>query len=68
MTSGIYCIKNKKTDQMYIGLSKNIEKGCKQHCKKSEQSIRIDRIINQEDKNKVIINYLHDQDLSWRIL
>ena len=51
MTSGIYCIKNKKTDQMYIGLSKNIEERWKQHCKKSEQSIRIDRIINQEDKN-----------------
>lgn len=68
MTSGVYCIKNKKTDRMYIGLSKNIEERWKQYCKKSEQSIRIDRIINQEDKNKVIINYLHDQDLSWRIL
>lgn len=68
MTSGVCCIKNKKTDRMYIGLSKNIKERWKQHCKKSEQSIRIDRIINQEDKNKVIINYLHDQDLSWRIL
>lgn len=51
MTCGIYCIKNKKTNQMYIGLSKNIEKRWKEHCKKSMQSIQIDRIINQEGIN-----------------
>lgn len=32
MTSGIYKIENKKTGQIYIGQSKNIEKRFKQHC------------------------------------
>lgn len=32
MTSGIYKIENKKTGQIYIGQSKNIEKRFKKHC------------------------------------
>ena len=32
MTSGIYKIENKKTGQIYIGQSKNIEKRFKRHC------------------------------------
>lgn len=33
MTSGIYKIENKKTGQIYIGQSKNIERRFRHHCR-----------------------------------
>lgn len=52
MTCGIYMIKNKKTGQMYIGQSINIEQRFNEHCKSNciEDSY-IDRAINKHGKN-----------------
>ena len=47
MTSGIYIIENKKTGQIYIGQSKNIEQRFKRHC--SAPPIDVDIAINGED-------------------
>lgn len=60
MTSGIYCIQNKQTGQIYIGLSKDIERRWKEHCKKCEESIEIDRIINNEGKHNFSLSIIEE--------
>lgn len=41
MTSGIYMIRNKKTGQIYIGQSKNIEARFNEHCRVSNVDLAI---------------------------
>lgn len=56
MTCGIYMIKNKKTGQMYIGQSIDIERRWKEHCNGyAKEYSYIDRAIQKDNNNFEII-------------
>lgn len=67
MTCGIYKIKNKKTGQIYIGQSKNIELRFKTHCSVSPIDIAIatEGVDNFEFSIIEETTSLHEQEQFW---
>lgn len=58
LTSGIYKIENKKTGQVYIGQSKNIERRFNEHC----NAISVDVAIAMEGKDNFSFEILEEVD------
>lgn len=60
MTCGTYMIRNKKTGQIYIGQSKDIEKRFRTHCYISD----IDKAILLEGKDNFVFSIIEEVDES----
>ena len=65
LTSGIYKIENKKTGQIYIGQSKNIEKRFSMHCRISLVDMDI-AIQGKENFSFDILEEVEEQRLDER--
>lgn len=62
VTCGVYMIKNKKTGQMYVGQSKNIEQRLRKHCNISSVDMAI-AIEGVENFDFNIIEEVNDESL-----
>lgn len=67
MTSGIYKIENKKTGQIYIGQSKNIERRFKTHCSclPVDIAIAIEGVDNFDFSIIEETDNLYEQEKKW---
>lgn len=71
MTCGIYMIKNKKTNQIYIGQSNNIEQRWIYHCNATQKKQYIDRAIKKYGKDSFSFdiieetNNLNEREKYW---
>ena len=56
MTCGIYLIKNKKTNQLYIGQSNDIKRRWREHCSRRDlASSRVDNAIQKHGKDSFLL-------------